>query len=224
MATAGEAARIGTLGKRINGCRQLIAGDIDLLLDGFGVPVRHCVLQVRLVHLRNYPSADARINRKGCTLTETTRLAPGDKAPAFSLADADGKKVSLADYKGRQVVGYFYPAASTPGCTKQACDFRDNLAELNGAGIDVVGISPDKPEKLAKFRDAEKLTFPLLSDPDRLVLTAYGAYGEKQMYGKTVTGVIRSTFLVDEKGKIAVAQYNVKATCHVAKLRRELDV
>lgn len=177
---------------------------------------------VRLVHLSNYPSADARMNRKGCTLTETTRLAAGDKAPAFSLPDADGKKVSLADYKGRQVVVYFYPAASTPGCTKQACDFRDNLAELNGAGIDVVGISPDKPEKLAKFRDAEKLTFPLLSDPDRLVLTAYGAYGEKQMYGKTVTGVIRSTFLIDEKGKIAVAQYNVKAAHTTTKIKQIL--
>jgi peroxiredoxin Q/BCP len=144
-------------------------------------------------------------------LTETTRLAPGDKAPAFNLPDADGNNVKLSDYKGRRVVVYFYPAASTPGCTKQACDFRDSLAELNEAGIDVVGISPDKPEKLAKFRDAEGLTFPLLSDPERKVLAAYGAFGEKQMYGKTVTGVIRSTFVVDEKGKIAVAQYNVKA-------------
>ncbi|UEA36310.1 thioredoxin-dependent thiol peroxidase [Mycobacterium avium subsp. avium] len=157
-------------------------------------------------------------------MTETTRLAPGDKAPAFSLPDADGKTVKLSDFKGRKVIVYFYPAALTPGCTKQACDFRDSLAELNGAGLDVVGISPDNPEKLAKFRDAEKLTFPLLSDPDRKVLTAYGAYGEKQMYGKTVTGVIRSTFVVDEKGRIAVAQYNVKATGHVAKLRRDLSV
>ncbi|MGB9227291.1 thioredoxin-dependent thiol peroxidase [Mycobacterium sp.] len=157
-------------------------------------------------------------------MTENTRLAPGDKAPAFSLLDADGKKVSLADYKGRRVVVYFYPAASTPGCTKQACDFRDSLGELNEAGIDVVGISPDKPEKLAKFRDAEGLAFPLLSDPERKVLTAWGAYGEKQMYGKTVTGVIRSTFVVDEKGKIAAAQYNVKATGHVAKLRRDLSL
>lgn len=164
------------------------------------------------------------MNRKGPTLTETTRLAPGDKAPSFNLPDADGNNVKLSDYKGRQVVVYFYPAASTPGCTKQACDFRDSLAELNEAGIDVVGISPDKPEKLAKFRDAEGLTFPLLSDPERKVLTAYGAFGEKQMYGKTVTGVIRSTFVVDEKGKIAVAQYNVKATGHVAKLRRDLSV
>lgn len=158
-------------------------------------------------------------------MTETTRLAPGDKAPAFSLPDADGNTVSLADYQGRRVVVYFYPAASTPGCTKQACDFRDSLAELNEAGLDVVGISPDKPEKLAKFRDAEGLTFPLLSDPDRKVLTAYGAYGEKQMYGKTVTGVIRSTFVVDEKSKIAVAQYNVKAahtTTNIQRLIKQL--
>lgn len=164
------------------------------------------------------------MNRKGFALTETARLQPGDKAPAFSLPDADGNKVALADYRGRRVVVYFYPAASTPGCTKQACDFRDNLHDLNDAGFDVVGISPDPPAKLAKFRDAEGLTFPLLSDPDRTVLTAWGAYGEKQMYGKTVTGVIRSTFVVDEKGKIAVAQYNVRATGHVAKLRRELAV
>jgi peroxiredoxin Q/BCP len=154
----------------------------------------------------------------------TPRLAVGDKAPAFSLSDADGKTVTLGDFKGRKVVVYFYPAASTPGCTKQACDFRDSLAELNEAGLDVVGISPDKPEKLAKFRDAEGLTFPLLSDPERTVLTAWGAFGEKTMYGKTVQGVIRSTFVVDEKGKIEVAQYNVKATGHVAKLRRDLAV
>lgn len=153
-----------------------------------------------------------------------TKLAPGDAAPEFTLPDADGKPVSLTDYRGRKVVVYFYPAASTPGCTKQACDFRDNLAELNDAGIDVVGISPDKPAKLAKFRDAEGLTFPLLSDPDRATLMAWGTFGEKTMYGKTVTGVIRSTFLVDEKGTIEVAQYNVRATGHVAKLRRDLSV
>ena len=154
----------------------------------------------------------------------TPRLAVGDKAPAFTLPDADGKTVTLADFTGRKVVVYFYPAASTPGCTKQACDFRDSLAELNEAGLDVVGISPDKPEKLAKFRDAEGLTFPLLSDPERTVLTEWGAFGEKTMYGKTVKGVIRSTFVVDEKGRIEVAQYNVKATGHVAKLRRDLAV
>jgi len=153
-----------------------------------------------------------------------TRLSPGDAAPAFTLPDADGKDVSLGDFRDRKVVVYFYPAASTPGCTKQACDFRDNLAELNDAGFAVIGISPDKPEKLAKFRDAEALTFPLLSDPTRSVLGAYGAYGEKTMYGKKVTGVIRSTFVVDEAGKIEQALYNVKATGHVAKLRRDLNV
>ncbi len=152
------------------------------------------------------------------------RLSPGDTAPAFTLPDADGNEVSLADYRGRKVIVYFYPAASTPGCTKQACDFRDSLAELEGAGIEVLGISPDKPAKLAKFRDAEKLTFPLLSDPDKTALSAYGAFGEKTMYGKTVVGVIRSTFLVDENGKVEVAQYNVRATGHVAKLRRDLSV
>lgn len=153
-------------------------------------------------------------------MSQTPRLEVGDKAPAFSLPDADGKTVKLSDYKGRKVIVYFYPAASTPGCTKQACDFRDSLGELNGAGLDVIGISPDKPEKLAKFRDKEKLTFPLLSDPDREVLTAWGAYGEKMMYGKTVQGVIRSTFVVDEKGKIAEAQYNVRAAHTTTKIQK----
>lgn len=154
----------------------------------------------------------------------TTRLSPGDAAPDFTLPDADGKPVALADYRGRRVVVYFYPAASTPGCTKQACDFRDSLSDLGDAGLDVLGISPDKPAKLAKFRDKEGLTFPLLSDEDRSVLTAYGAFGEKTMYGKTVTGVIRSTFVVDAEGRIEVAQYNVRATGHVAKLRKDLAV
>jgi len=154
----------------------------------------------------------------------STRLTAGDTAPDFTLPDADGKPVSLADYRGRRVVVYFYPAAGTPGCTKQACDFRDSLAELNGAGLDVLGVSPDKPAKLARFRDKEGLTFPLLSDPDKDVLTAWGAFGEKQMYGKTVTGVIRSTFVIDPEGKIEVAQYNVRATGHVAKLRKDLSV
>jgi thioredoxin-dependent peroxiredoxin len=154
----------------------------------------------------------------------TSRLAPGDPAPDFTLPDADSKPVSLADYRGRRVVVYFYPAASTPGCTKQACDFRDSLAELGEAGIDVVGISPDTPAKLARFRDAEGLTFPLLSDPGREVLTAWGAFGEKQMYGKTVTGVIRSTFVVGPDGTLEEARYNVRATGHVAKLRRDLQI
>jgi thioredoxin-dependent peroxiredoxin len=154
-------------------------------------------------------------------MTVTARLEIGDTAPPFSLPDADGRTVKLADFKGRSVIVYFYPAASTPGCTKQACDFRDSLAQLNCAGIDVVGISPDKPEKLATFRDAEKLTFPLLSDPGRTVLTAWGTFGEKKMYGKTVHGVIRSTFLVDALGKIEVAQYNVKAA-HAATLIQKI--
>jgi peroxiredoxin Q/BCP len=154
----------------------------------------------------------------------TTRLAPGDTAPDFTLPDADGKPVSLADYRGRRVIVYFYPAASTPGCTTQACDFRDNLAELGDAGLEVIGISPDKPEKLAAFRDAEGLTFPLLSDADKTVLTAWGAFGEKQNYGKTVMGVIRSTFVVGPDGTIEQALYNVRATGHVAKLRRDLKL
>lgn len=153
-----------------------------------------------------------------------TRLSPGATAPEFTLPDADGKDVSLTDFRGRKVVVYFYPAAMTPGCTKQACDFRDSLASLQAAGYAVVGISPDKPEKLAKFRDRDALTFPLLADPDRAVLQAYGAFGEKTMYGKKVTGVIRSTFVIDAEGKIELAQYNVRATGHVAKLRRDLGL
>ena len=151
------------------------------------------------------------------------RLEPGDQAPDFTLPDADGKQVPLSSFRGQRVIVYFYPAAMTPGCTKQACDFRDNLAELNGAGIAVLGISPDQPAKLAKFRDKEGLTFPLLSDPDHAVLEAYGAYGEKKLYGKTVVGVIRSTFVVDADGKIEEAMYGVKATGHVARLRTQLD-
>jgi thioredoxin-dependent peroxiredoxin len=157
-------------------------------------------------------------------MTEQKRLAVGDPAPDFTLSDDTGKQVSLSDFRGRSVVVYFYPRASTPGCTKEACDFRDNLAELNDAGFDVLGISPDKPEKLAKFRAEEGLTFPLLSDPDRTVLTAWGAFGEKQNYGKTIMGVIRSTFVVNPDGTIGQALYNVKATGHVARLRKDLNV
>jgi peroxiredoxin Q/BCP len=152
------------------------------------------------------------------------RLSEGDAAPDFRLPDSDGNEVSLADFLGRRVLVYFYPAAGTPGCTKQACDFRDNLAELNDAGFAVVGISPDKPAKLAKFVADEGLTFPLLSDENKEVLTAWGAYGEKQNYGRTVMGVIRSTFVVDPAGKIEKAMYNVRATGHVAKLRKDLKV
>ena len=150
-----------------------------------------------------------------------TRLAPGDQAPSFSLPDDTGRIVALSDFKGSKVVLYVYPAAMTPGCTKQACDFRDNLSAFTAAGYQVVGLSPDKPEKLAKFREAEGLTFPLLSDVSKETLTAYGAYGEKQLYGKTVTGVIRSTFVLDEKGTVVTASYGVKATGHVAKLLKD---
>jgi len=147
------------------------------------------------------------------------RLAPGDPAPDFTLLDADGKGVSLSSFRGQRVIVYFYPAAMTPGCTKQACDFRDSMASLNSAGITVLGISPDKPAKLARFREKEGLTFPLLSDPDHAVLEAYGAWGEKKLYGKVTVGVIRSTFVVDADGTIAKALYGVKATGHVARLR-----
>ena len=154
----------------------------------------------------------------------TTKLSPGDTAPDFTLPDPDGKPVTLSDLRGKKVIVYFYPAASTPGCTKQACDFRDNLGSLQGAGYAVLGISPDKQAKQAKFRDEQHITFPLLCDPDRTVLEAYGTYGEKQFYGKTVIGVIRSTFVIGADGTIELAQYNVKATGHVAKLRRDLGL
>ncbi|MFI9718065.1 thioredoxin-dependent thiol peroxidase [Streptomyces sp. NPDC052396] len=152
------------------------------------------------------------------------RLSPGDTAPAFSLPDADGKQISLAGHRGRKVIVYFYPAALTPGCTKQACDFTDNLAFLAGHGYEVIGISPDKPEKLAKFREKEDLRVTLLADPEKEVLAAYGAFGEKKLYGKTVTGVIRSTVIVDEEGKVERALYNVKATGHVAKIIKDLGL
>ncbi|MBQ1107997.1 thioredoxin-dependent thiol peroxidase [Streptomyces anulatus] len=152
------------------------------------------------------------------------RLKPGDTAPAFTLPDADGNEVSLADHKGRKVIVYFYPAALTPGCTKQACDFTDNLDLLTSAGYDVIGVSPDKPEKLAKFRDTENLKVTLVGDPAKETLEAYGAFGEKKLYGKVVTGVIRSTVVVDEDGKIEHAFYNVKATGHVAKIIRDLGI
>jgi len=153
-----------------------------------------------------------------------TRLSVGDVAPAFTLTSDTGEQVSLADFAGRKTIVYFYPAAMTPGCTKQACDFTDSLSSLQAAGYEVIGISPDKPEKLARFRERDGLTITLLSDPDRKVLEAWGAFGEKTMYGKTVTGVIRSTFVVGEDGTIELAQYNVKATGHVAKLRRDLGL
>jgi len=153
-----------------------------------------------------------------------TRLAPGDAAPDFTLPDAQGNAVSLSSLRGKRVIIYFYPAAMTPGCTKEACDFRDSLSSLAAAGFAVIGISPDSPAKLAKFAERDGLTFPLLSDPDHKVLDAYGAYGEKMLYGKKSVGVIRSTFVVDQNGKIEKAQYAVKATGHVARLRAELGV
>ncbi|MBK4174669.1 thioredoxin-dependent thiol peroxidase [Corynebacterium macginleyi] len=154
-------------------------------------------------------------------MTET-RLNVGDTAPAFSLADATGNTVSLSDYAGQRVLVYFYPRANTPGCTKEACDFRDYLENLNELNIAVLGISPDKPETLAKFRDDQELNFPLLSDPDKSVMTAYGAFGEKKNYGKVVQGVIRSTFLVEPDGTIGQTYYNVRATGHVARVMKGL--
>ena len=151
------------------------------------------------------------------------RLEPGDVAPAFTLDNADGGTTSLANFAGRRVIVYFYPRANTPGCTKEACDFQENLSQFNDAGIDVVGISPDSVTALAKFRDSQGLSFPLLSDPDKKVLTEWGAFGEKKNYGKIVQGVIRSTFLVEPDGTIGRALYNVRATGHVARILRELD-
>jgi peroxiredoxin Q/BCP len=154
----------------------------------------------------------------------STRLEPGNTAPSFTLPDQDGTEVSLSDFAGKKVILYFYPAASTPGCTKQACDFRDNLGSLEKSGYVVLGVSKDSLAKLKKFEDAESLTFPLLSDPELTVHNAYGTYGEKSMYGKTVMGVIRSTFVIDEQGKIDLSLYNVKATGHVDALKKKLGL
>lgn len=156
--------------------------------------------------------------------TAPTRLAEGDPAPDFTLTTDRGSDLTLSELRGRKVVLYAYPAAMTSGCTKQACDFRDSLESLRAHGYEVVGISPDSPEKLAKFREHDGLTFPLVSDPDRKVLAAYGAYGEKMNYGRRTIGVIRSTFVIDEDGRIGKAMYNVRATGHVAKLRRDLGL
>ena len=151
-------------------------------------------------------------------------LETGQTAPAFTLTDHAGRSVSLTDFAGRNLIIFFYPAAMTPGCTTEACDFRDSLVRLQQAGYDVVGISPDKPEKLATFATKEALTYPLLSDADRAVMDAYGAYGEKVLYGKKVTGVIRSTIVVGPDGTVAVAKYNVKAAGHVASLSKALGL
>jgi thioredoxin-dependent peroxiredoxin len=152
------------------------------------------------------------------------KLTVGDPAPGFTLTASDGAEVSLADFTGRRVIVYFYPAAMTPGCTTQACDFRDSLDALHAAGFAVLGISPDKPDKLATFVARDSITYPLLSDPGHAVLEQYGAWGEKKLYGKTVVGVIRSTVVVDAAGDVELAKYNVKATGHVAALRKALDI
>ncbi|GAA1919462.1 thioredoxin-dependent thiol peroxidase [Nocardioides lentus] len=152
------------------------------------------------------------------------RLSPGDTAPDFTLPDDTGAEVTLSELRGRTVIVYFYPAAMTPGCTKQACDFSDSLDSLRSAGYEVLGVSPDAPDKLARFRERDGLGITLLSDPDKQVLRAWGAFGEKKLYGKVVEGVIRSTVVVDEEGTVTLAQYNVKATGHVAKLRRDLGL
>lgn len=157
-------------------------------------------------------------------MSDSLRLSAGDPAPAFTLTDQDGASVSLADFAGQRVILYFYPAAMTPGCTTQACDFRDNLSSLAGAGYVVLGVSKDSVEKLKAFQEEDGLTFPLLSDTDLAVHHAYGAYGEKNSYGRIVTGVLRSTFVIDETGTITLARYNVKATGHVKSLRKALGL
>ena len=157
-------------------------------------------------------------------MADAHRLSVGDPAPEFTLPTDGGRTVSLSDFRGRKVIVYFYPAAMTAGCSKQACDFSDSLESLKAAGYEVLGISPDKPAKLAKFRERDALTITLVSDEERSVMRAYGAFGVKQLYGKLVEGVIRSTIVVDEDGKVELAQYNVKATGHVAKLRRDLGL
>jgi thioredoxin-dependent peroxiredoxin len=154
----------------------------------------------------------------------STILAPGDTAPTFTLRDQDGKPVTLSDFAGQKVIVYFYPAASTPGCTTEACDFRDNINSLKSSGYQVLGISKDDLPPLKKFQKEQGLNFPLLSDQDLTVHNAYGAYGEKSLYGKTVTGTLRSTFVLDESGTIEQALYNVKATGHVASLRKKLGL
>jgi len=156
--------------------------------------------------------------------SETTRLAVGTTAPDFTLTDDSGSRVALSGLRGQKVILYAYPAAMTPGCTTQACDFRDSLSSLSGSGYTVLGISPDTPAKLAQFKERDGLTFPLLADESKATLIAYGAYGEKSMYGKKVTGVIRSTFVIGEDGTLEKVMYNVKAAGHVAKLRSELGI
>jgi peroxiredoxin Q/BCP len=190
------------------------------LVTRLPAPHEHCTLLRTIRNKAVFPADPDELR----SLMSENRLSPGDVAPDFALPSDDGSTVRLSDLRGRKVIVYFYPAAMTPGCTKQACDFTDSLDSLKGAGYEVLGISPDKPEKLAKFRERDALTITLLSDQDKAVMSEWDAFGEKKMYGKVVQGVIRSTFVVDEDGRIEVAQYNVKATGHVAKLRRELGL
>ena len=154
----------------------------------------------------------------------STKLEKGAAAPSFTLDDEAGAPVSLSDFAGRKVIVYFYPAASTPGCTTQACDFRDNINSLAGSGYQVLGVSKDAPEALRRFKDEQGLNFPLLSDPELTVHQEYGAWGEKNNYGRVVTGTIRSTFVLDEQGVVQLPLYNVKATGHVASLRKKLGL
>lgn len=163
------------------------------------------------------------MTENSATTNPTPRLEPGDSAPAFTLTADDGSTVSLSDFSGRKVLLYFYPRANTPGCTTESCDFRDSLARFNSADIDVVGISPDKPEKLVAFREDHGLNFTLLSDPEKETMTAYGAFGEKKNYGKIVQGVIRSTILVGADGTVENAWYNVRAKGHVDRVLRDID-
>jgi peroxiredoxin Q/BCP len=156
--------------------------------------------------------------------TLTTKLQPGTKAPDFTLQDAQGRETALADYRGKNVIIYFYPKAATPGCTTQACDFRDNLASLQGKGYEVIGISPDAPEALASFTGDFSVTFPLLSDEDHAVALSYGAWGEKLVNGEITEGIVRSTVVLDPEGNVTLAQYQVKADGHVAALKEALGL
>lgn len=182
------------------------------------LPAERIVLRARTLGVPNFWGHGIVNN-----ITDSVRLAIGDVAPAFSLEDDAGNTVSLGDFAGERVIVYFYPRANTPGCTKEACDFRDSLGQLNGLDLKVVGISPDSPGKLAKFREDHELNFPLLSDPEKSTMRAWGAFGEKKNYGKVVQGVIRSTFIVGTDGKIEQAFYNVRATGHVARILRDLE-
>ena len=190
-----------------------------MILNAFGLPSGNLLtVESHLSH------SDVQFHIRSGEDMSDAQLTVGDKAPTFSLPDKDGKTVSLADFSGKKVIVYFYPAASTPGCTTQACDFRDNMASLQAEGYEVLGVSKDELPALVKFAEEEHLGFPLLSDPDLTVHNAYSAYGEKSMYGKKVMGVIRSTFVIDENGSIEHALYNVKATGHVASLRKKLGL